>query len=147
MLTFVTVGQYWIAHRLLMALVTRFDQRLLWLNLLFLMFVALLPFPTSLLAQGSGLAWTVYASNIVLMSGSLRALWGYAMVHDLTNAQARGGAARTITLRGWIALGVFLLSIPLSLIDFRLGAFTSLLILPLNVWIAPSGPRRPGRTP
>ena len=50
--SFLTIGAAWIAHNALTDLLDRADVLLLRLNLLFLLFVAFLPFPTKLVADG-----------------------------------------------------------------------------------------------
>src|SRR5204863_7975629 len=47
---FLTIGLIWLNHRAFVDRVNRFDNRLQWLNLMLLLGVATLPFPTSLLA-------------------------------------------------------------------------------------------------
>jgi uncharacterized membrane protein len=48
---FLTIGIIWLNHHTLLAKIARFDARLHWLNLLLLLGVATLPFPTSLVAD------------------------------------------------------------------------------------------------
>ena len=45
-LSFFVIGSYWLSHHRLYQHVTGFDNRLLRLNLLLLLFVAFIPFPT-----------------------------------------------------------------------------------------------------
>lgn len=47
--TFVGLGIYWVAHHNIYQFIHRSDRVLLWLNILFFMFVSLLPFTTSVL--------------------------------------------------------------------------------------------------
>jgi uncharacterized membrane protein len=47
---FLTIGIIWLNHRAFVDKVRRFDNRMQWLNLMLLLGVATLPFPTSLLA-------------------------------------------------------------------------------------------------
>jgi uncharacterized membrane protein len=48
---FLTIGIIWLNHRTLVDRIARFDTRLHWLNLMLLLGVATLPFPTSLVAE------------------------------------------------------------------------------------------------
>jgi uncharacterized membrane protein len=43
-ISFLVIGQFWISHNRLFELVRRYDQRLLWLNLVFLLTVTFKPF-------------------------------------------------------------------------------------------------------
>ena len=51
LLSFVLIGIYWINHHQLLHLVKAVDNSLLWLNLHFLFWLSLIPFPTSLLGE------------------------------------------------------------------------------------------------
>jgi uncharacterized membrane protein len=50
LLSFVVIGLYWSAHVRLFREIVRYDQNLIWLNLLFLLFIVAIPFPTSVLS-------------------------------------------------------------------------------------------------
>jgi uncharacterized membrane protein len=50
-LSFVIVGVYWVAHHSLFHFVEKTNRSLLWVNNLFLMTIAFLPFPAGLLGQ------------------------------------------------------------------------------------------------
>jgi uncharacterized membrane protein len=50
-LSFVIVGVYWVAHHAFFGFVAKTNRSLLWLNNLFLMSIAFLPFPAALLSQ------------------------------------------------------------------------------------------------
>src|SRR5512137_1560994 len=43
LLSFVIIGNYWLSHHRLFRAIGRYDDRLVWLSLLFLFFIALLP--------------------------------------------------------------------------------------------------------
>jgi uncharacterized membrane protein len=50
-LSFILIGQAWIEHHRIGGFLTKIDRGSLWLNLLLLMFVALIPFATSLVSE------------------------------------------------------------------------------------------------
>jgi uncharacterized membrane protein len=50
LLSFVVIGLYWSAHIRLFRDIIRYDQNLIWLNLLFLFFIVVIPFSTSVLS-------------------------------------------------------------------------------------------------
>jgi uncharacterized membrane protein len=101
--SFVTIAIVWINHHALMDGVTRADRTLLELNLLLLMFVALVPWPTGLLAEylregdGSSAAAVTYGVVMMLMAGSFTAIWLYlARTADLTHPSLRPRIPRAI---------------------------------------------------
>jgi uncharacterized membrane protein len=69
-LSFVVIARFWVMHRLIFRLIARDDAALVWLNLLLLMFVAFLPFPTAVLGEhaGSPAAAVLYAASVALAS-------------------------------------------------------------------------------
>ncbi len=78
--SFITIGIIWINHHVVVSRLRIADHAILMLNLLLLLWVALIPFATSLmtdyLRQGHGqhLAAAVYAGTFLLMSISFAAL-------------------------------------------------------------------------
>ncbi len=52
-ITFLMIGFYWLTHHRMFRYIDRYDGRLLWTNIVFLMSVAFLPFPTSVLSEAS----------------------------------------------------------------------------------------------
>ncbi|KQS03095.1 hypothetical protein ASG11_01460 [Sphingomonas sp. Leaf357] len=49
--SFMVVGRFWVGHHRTMGLLKGLDQRLVWINLLFLMAVAFMPFPTAVFSD------------------------------------------------------------------------------------------------
>jgi uncharacterized membrane protein len=89
-LSFVVIGGYWVAHHRLFKFVERYDTRLLWLNLLTLFCIALLPFPTQVIAKygDTVLGVEIYAGAMTLTGLSVLATMGYAYSAHLTAAEA-----------------------------------------------------------
>src|SRR5690606_41223280 len=81
-LSFAVIGRYWRAHRRAFAHIVRADGTLVGLSLLFLFWIALLPFPTAVLGEHGDTAAAVvlYAATIILTGLSSTALWWYAAV-------------------------------------------------------------------
>jgi uncharacterized membrane protein len=69
-LSFIVLGTFWIGHHSLFHFVRKVNRNLLWLNLLFLLFITLLPFSTNLLSGHSHLQIpvVVYGINLLLIS-------------------------------------------------------------------------------
>lgn len=49
--SFFIIGIIWVNHHAMLGFIRRVDRTLLFLNLLLLLFIALIPFPTALLAE------------------------------------------------------------------------------------------------
>src|SRR5262245_32287223 len=83
-LSFIMVGVYWIAHHHMLHFVKEVNRRLLWLNLLVLLCVVFIPFPTSLLGTGfqNPLAVRLYGLSLIATNASGLLFWLYASSHD-----------------------------------------------------------------
>lgn len=79
-MSFMLVGIYWLGHHGLFHHIRRGDLTLVWLNLVFLMCVAFVPFPTALLVEypKDRMAAVIYGLAQLLCSSSLGAVWFYA---------------------------------------------------------------------
>lgn len=76
-LSFAVIASNWATHHRKFALLRRFDDRLMSMNLLLLFFIAFLPFPTSLISEyGSSMpAVVLYGSNVAILGPPRFALW------------------------------------------------------------------------
>ena len=82
-LSFIIVGMYWIAHHHMLHFITQVNRRLLWLNLLVLLCVVFIPFPTSLLGTGFNNALAARLYGVTLIATNLAGVffWLYAVSH------------------------------------------------------------------
>ena len=78
-ISFVLTGMYWVAHRDMFNLVRGVDRGLVWLNILFMLPVALVPAAAALLGAYSHnqLALSIYGLLFVLIALMRLALWYY----------------------------------------------------------------------
>lgn len=112
LLSFVVIARFWVTHRLAFRLIARDDAALVRLNLLLLMFVAFLPFPTAVLGEhfGSPAAAVLYAISVALASFASTAYWWYAsgrgrlLRPDVGRAQVRALRARSLSAPVFFAL-------------------------------------------
>lgn len=81
-LSFIIVGMYWYIHHVIMKLITRVDSVTLWLNLLFLMVIAYIPFPTELMSEYRHelLSVQFFGISQVLTGFLIASLWIYTVV-------------------------------------------------------------------
>jgi uncharacterized membrane protein len=79
-ISFIILGMFWYLHHLSFHYIRRSDNGLVWLNIFFLMFVALIPFSTSLFGSyvKEQLPLVIYAVNIILVSVMRFIIWTYA---------------------------------------------------------------------
>lgn len=83
-LSFTIVGMYWVAHHMAARMFKAIDARILWLNILMLLFVGLIPFTTGLLSRYAHDSWAValYGINIMLIN-----IAGWFIIHYLYHHQ------------------------------------------------------------
>ncbi len=69
LLTFAVIGLHWIGHHMIFSRIARYDMRLVAINLAFLCFIALLPFPTELLGEygDQAISVVIYALNLTIL--------------------------------------------------------------------------------
>jgi uncharacterized membrane protein len=134
--TFAVIGIMWVNHHALIAFVARVDRPLLFLNLLLLLFVALLPFPTALLAEylhspGDGeVAAAVYSGTMLGCAIGFNLLWRW-IVRDarLVHAHIDVEAARGRNRRFALGILVYTATVAISFVS-------ALLTLALHALIA-----------
>jgi TMEM175 potassium channel family protein len=136
-ISFVVIGVYWLAHHRYFAMIRRYDAGLLMLNLLFLLFIVIMPFVASLLGHYPFLSLGIvpYAVDVSAIGLSIGAMWAYAShSHRLVDKDLDTRQIRLLTVRPMGATVVFILSIPAALIEPRLATL-SWLLAPLVVLV------------
>ena len=138
-------------HRLAFRLIAYDDAVLVWLNLLLLMFVAFLPFPTAIVGAhaGSPAAAFLYATSVCLASTASAAYWWYAsgrgrlLKPDVGRAQIRAMRAR-----GLSGPVFFALTLPIAAFAPYIAEVLWILIFPLTrivfVWFLAEEHEQPG---
>lgn len=136
---FAVIGRYWLAHHQFFALLGRMDQGLIGLNLVYLAFVAFLPFPTALLGEyfENPLSIVIYAANVAVVSGMEVVLFRHAyrrrlLARPITPQVYRWGVGNSLApvlffavsipvafVGTGYAVGVWLLGIPVGALANR----------------------------
>jgi len=83
-LSFFVVGLYWIANHRVALNVKQIDGTLIWLNLVWLLFVSVMPFPTSLLGRYplQGVPIAIYGVDLILTNLTGLFISIYLMKHS-----------------------------------------------------------------
>ncbi len=78
-LSFMILGVFWVIHYSIFGFVQRYDTTLVWLNILFLMFVSLIPFSTALVGKNGFVTVTavIYGVNMLLILNLGWAIWAF----------------------------------------------------------------------
>ena len=77
--SFIGLGIYWVAHHYMYHVIKRSDRTLLWLNILFFMFVSLIPFSTNMINsfRQTQIAPLFFGANLTLIGWTLYLQWVY----------------------------------------------------------------------
>jgi uncharacterized membrane protein len=120
LISFWFVGTYWVAHHRVFHHVRGYDRRLLFINLLFLMWIVLLPFSSALLGEygDQRIVVIIYASHVALVGLSLYWVWRYASRDNrLMDGSRMGERERLYNELGLSVPLVFLVSIGVCFIS------------------------------
>jgi uncharacterized membrane protein len=132
-ISFTVIGRYWIAHHTFVAGLARIDRALIGLNLLYLMFIAFLPFPTALLGRyfENPLSIVIYAVNVAVISGMEVVLFSRAQNHGLLQKKLPADVYRFGAAMSLAPVLFFMLSIPVAFVSTTLAVCCWFLGIPL----------------
>jgi uncharacterized membrane protein len=119
-ISFIILGFFWYFHHFAFHYIRRSDNGLIWSNIFFLMFVALIPFSTSLFGSypKEQLPLVIYAINIILVSTMRFILWTYAIrKHRLVDRDVSPQLIKFDRLTNIVMLLIFMLMIGISFIS------------------------------
>lgn len=100
-ITFILSSSFWLLHHLSFHFIRHTTRALCWINLIFLMFVSLLPFSTALLGHhlGRQVVLFIYFGNEMMVGLGLLVHWRYAISRGLLHTEADPRAVRKLTER------------------------------------------------
>jgi uncharacterized membrane protein len=143
LMSFMTLGIFWVAQQTQLNSFTRSDRNLAWIHIGFLLAVSIMPFSTGLLAEfiTYRLAVVVYWLNLLLLGVSLFGSICYAshaqLIEDDTTAEIRSThERRIIAYQALYAVGALLCAIDTYV------SIAFLVLLQLNSVFALRLPRR-----
>ncbi len=138
-ISFFVIAAYWTSHREIFGAVHRMNGRLIWLNLVFLFWIALQPFAAAVLGEHdpAPTAVVLYALVQVATGLSQTALWVYAISRpEIADERIRRRHGRWVTVELLRVPALFVVSIPIALVAGPVPAMASwLLVVPLTLLI------------
>jgi uncharacterized membrane protein len=142
-LSFVVIARFWVTHHVAFRLIDHYDTALVWLNLLLLMLVSFLPFPTAVLGAHNGVAAAavLYVAAVVLAGAASAAYWWYASGRGgLLRPDVEPARVRAIRARGLSAPVFFALTVPIAVFAPYVAEAVWFLVFPLTrimyVWFS-----------
>lgn len=138
-LSFVIVGVYWVAHHTAFHFIARTNRRLLWCNNLFLMTIAFLPFPASLLGEypSAQASIVLYGCTLIVANTSLTITWICAERAGLLHAGLPAGYSRFVILVTMTPAAVYAAAVLVSFFNLKIplvlfAAVPAFFILPFK---------------
>lgn len=136
-ITFINLGIYWVGQQIQFQAIERSDRVFAWIHVLFLMFVSLLPFSSTLLGRYSAeqTASLVYGLNLIAVGLTSYAGWCYASRHHrLTSHQISDELIESVKRRILVAPVAALLAVLLSFFSVQISGLMYLLVLPYYIF-------------
>jgi uncharacterized membrane protein len=145
-LSFAVIGRYWVAHHQFFARLRAVDGGLIAINLVYLAFVAFLPFPTGLLGNyfENPISVALYALSVAAVSGLEVALFARAYRDRLLRRSIPYDVYRWGATVAFSPVIFFLLSIPVAFINTVAAVAVWFLAIPAQILIFDR--RKPPRT-
>jgi uncharacterized membrane protein len=132
-LSFLVIGFYWILHRRAFVYIETHERGVVYLNLVFLILVAFVPYATSMFTTYPGQFGVSFLSAALAITGlALAGLWIYASRRDLMEEGLTSRSVQIQAARFLATPAVFLLAVVVALVDARLAILTWLLLIPIN---------------
>jgi uncharacterized membrane protein len=133
-ISFAVIGRYWLAHHRFISLLEAMDQKLIGSNLVYLAFIAFLPFPTALLGElfQNPLSIVIYAVNVGAVSGMEVLLYRHAYRNRLLRQQPPGNVYHYVVAMSLSPLLFFAISIPFAFLSTTIAVVIWFLGVPFG---------------
>jgi TMEM175 potassium channel family protein len=133
-LSFLVIGTYWMAHHGTFGYFRSYDRMLMWLNLLFLLSISFVPFPTALLGEYGEQQFPVvlYALSLAIPRLLLALVWWYATKRNLLIENLDPKISRYHLARSLAIPALFLLSIIVSFFSVSAAILSWLLLFAVD---------------
>ncbi|MFG1911056.1 TMEM175 family protein [Kribbella sp. NPDC048928] len=127
LVSFAILGIMWVNHHSMFRQIQRADRGLMFLNLLLLLWVTLLPFPTSLFAEhlkdtsvDGHVAAAVYSTTLTLAAIAFSLIWWYVLRHNLVEHTMSKAQIRMSLVRYSVGTVIYAAAIGVSFVSPRL---------------------------
>jgi uncharacterized membrane protein len=141
LLSFLTLGIFWVGQQTQLNQFSRTDRHLTWLHLALLSLVCMMPFSTGLLAEFTTfrIALLLYWANIALLGVVIYASWVYAEKNGLVKDDVPADVGRAIRRRVLVAQALYAVGALLCVFS-TYWSMGFIVLVQLNYAIAPPIP-------
>ena len=139
-LSFIVIGLFWISHHRVFEYIHTYSNGMIWINLIFLLLVAFIPFPTAVLGRFPAAIPAVVFYAAVMMCLSLVRIWfcWYVFYHArLIRPDTNPRAGRFELTRALWTASIFALSIVVAFWQPELAMVLWILLFPSSMLIRP----------
>lgn len=136
--SFLVVGTYWTSHHRLFRWIQGYDYTLIWRNLLFLLAVSFIPFPTAFFSENAAhqTSLVLYAAGLALVGVGQVSVVCHVQKHErLRHPATPAGELARIERRAWTVPVLCSLAIALSFVSLA-AARLALVAIPIAVWLS-----------
>lgn len=132
LLSFFFIAVFWVNHHRFFRLVARVDTRLLWLNILLLLALSFIPFPTAMIGEypGNPVSLSLFAVVLMLAGVAFNLMWRQAQARQLFHAGVSPVVAASAAARGLIGPVAYGLAALVAFI-FPAAAWAIFIVVPL----------------
>lgn len=136
-ISFAVIGRYWLAHHEFIGRLRAMDNGLIGLNLVYLVFIAFLPFPTALLGNyfENPLSVATYAVAVGVVSGMEVVLFRHAHRRGLMEGRMPEDVYRFGVVASLAPVLFFALSIPLAFWHTGFAVASWLFVIPFEALV------------
>jgi uncharacterized membrane protein len=138
LMSFLTLGIFWVGQQTQLNHLERGDRHLTWLHLAFLFAISLMPFSTSLMAEFIEFpaALLLYWLNVLVLGVALLVTWRYAKHAGLVKAEVMAVIDRSVERRIIIAQALYAFGASLCFFN-TFWSIAFIIAVQLNYVIAP----------
>jgi uncharacterized membrane protein len=139
LMSFLTLGIFWVGDQMLLDQIERSDRHFTWLNLAVLATVSVIPFSTAQLATFIHFrsALFIYWGNLLAFGITVVGAWLYACKKNLFKRDIEPHQKRAFIVRVYTAHGLYALAVLSSLVFDTRVSIALIILIQLNYAIAP----------
>lgn len=136
--SFIVIGRYWLAHHRFFGLLRAVDSRLIAINLVYLAFIAFLPFPTELLGNyfDNPVSVALYAVTVAIVSTLEVVMFRHAHQGGLVRRGMPARVYRWGVLTSLSPVVFFLASVPVAFASVGVAVAMWFLFVPYGLLTA-----------
>jgi uncharacterized membrane protein len=135
-LAFLLLGRYWLAHHGFFASLKSVDRTLMGVNMVYLAFIAFLPFPTALVGEypDNPMAVVLFAVCLGIISTLEWVFLTIAVRRGHTRSEVSQRLYRYDSIQSLTPVALFAISIPIAFWSPTVALVSWLLAIPIGIW-------------